>query len=200
MQVVLAVARGCLLLEAAAAPPVLRVLLKQLPLIAPRVARLRCTAHVVRASPLSHTPSLSLSLCTRLAAVLSLAFLSLSFSRSLKHTISLSLPVHQAAAVLSLAFLRQRHSATGGAARHVSPEATLAHVLSPALAGSRPDGAGAELLACLVEVYLAATPTSQVTRSQLLYARTPVRSEKKARPRLTLGIRLIVTFLIRLSV
>jgi hypothetical protein len=33
-----------------------------------------------------------------------------------------------------------------------------------------------------------------VTRSQLLYARTSVRSEKKARPRLTLGIRLISTF------
>jgi hypothetical protein len=33
-----------------------------------------------------------------------------------------------------------------------------------------------------------------VTRSQLLYARTSVRSEKKARPRLTLGIRLILTF------
>jgi hypothetical protein len=39
-----------------------------------------------------------------------------------------------------------------------------------------------------------------VTRSQLLYAQTPVRSEKKARPRLKLGIRLSLTFLIRLSV
>ena len=41
---------------------------------------------------------------------------------------------------------------------------------------------------------LSLMPTIMVTRSQLLYARISVRSEKKARPRLTLGILLILLF------
>jgi hypothetical protein len=43
-------------------------------------------------------------------------------------------------------------------------------------------------------------PLSHPLCKQLLCARTSVRSEKEARPRLTLEIRLISTFLIRLSV
>lgn len=107
-------ARGILLLEPAAAPPVLHILLREMPLIAPRMPRLRCTIMV-------------------------------------------------AAAVLSLGFRWKRQSAAAAtiptaAAQHASAEATLAHVLSPALGfsgGGAGDGPCAELLACLSEHYLA---------------------------------------------
>jgi hypothetical protein len=42
--------------------------------------------------------------------------------------------------------------------------------------------------------------TARTPSYLVLNAQTPVRSEKKARPRLKLGIRLILTFLMRLSV
>jgi hypothetical protein len=108
------VARGMLLLEPAAAPPVLHILLHEIPHIAPRMPRLRCTMMV-------------------------------------------------AAAVLSLSFHWRRQSAAAAtmptaAAQHASAEATLAHLLAPAV-GSSGGGAGAgtcaELLACLMELYLA---------------------------------------------
>jgi len=114
-EVIFLVARGILLMEPAAAPPVLHVLLREMPLIAPQVPRLRCTITV-------------------------------------------------AAAVLSLGFRWRRQAAFTGimpataAAQHASAEASLAHLLSPALSssgGGGADGPCGELLACLVELYLA---------------------------------------------